>query len=68
MIQITKKNSNYDVISDTMTIQKKERDKTAQLLLLPHISINSSNDIQTNELKNTDQKQSLWISLISKYA
>ena len=62
-----KNNSNYDVISDTMTVQKK-RDKITQLLLLPYVSINSSNDIQTNELKNTDQKQSLWTSLISKYA
>ena len=39
----------------------------AQLLLLPYISVNSSNDIQTNELENTDQKQSLWTSLVSEY-
>ena len=31
------------------------------------ISINSFNDIQTNELENTGQKQSLWTSLVSEY-
>ena len=49
-----------------MAIQEKR--KIAQLFILPYISINSSNDIQTNELGNTDQKQSLWTSLVSEYA
>ena len=35
---------------------------------MPYISINSSNDIQINKLRNTDQKQSLWTSLVSEYA
>ena len=56
------------MMSSQILWQFKKRDKIAQLLLLPYVSINSSNDIQTNELKNTDQKQSLWTSLISKYA
>ena len=43
-------------------------DKIAQLLLLPYISINSSNNVQTNGFSSTDQKQSLWTSLVSEYA
>ena len=39
----------------------------AQLLLLPYISINSSNDVQTDGFDNSDQKQSLWTSIISEY-
>ena len=35
---------------------------------LPYISINSSNDVQTDRFNNTDQKQSLWTSLVSEYA
>ena len=56
------------MMSSQILQQFKKGDKIAQLLLLPYTAINSFNDIQTNELKNTDQKQSLWISLISKYA
>ena len=43
-------------------------DKIAQLLLLPYISINSSNNVQTGRFGSTDQKQSLWTSLVSEYA
>ena len=35
---------------------------------MPYISINSSNDVQTGGFDSTDQKQSLWTSLISEYA
>jgi len=41
--------------------------KIAQLLLLPYISINSSNDV-VGGFGSTDQKQSLWTSLISEFA
>ena len=47
--------------------QFKKGDKTAQLLLLPYISINSSNNVQTGRFDNTDQKQSLWTLLVFKY-
>ena len=40
----------------------------AQLLLLPYISINSSNNVWTDRFNSTDQKQSLWTSLVSEYA
>ena len=40
----------------------------AQLLLLPYISINSSNNVWTGGFGSTDQKQSLWTSLVSEYA
>ena len=43
-------------MSSQILWQFKKRDKTAQLLLLPYISINSSHDIQTDGSKNTDQK------------
>ena len=33
-----------------------------------YISINSSNGIQTGGFGNTDQKQSLWTSILSEYA
>ena len=56
------------IMSSQILWQFKKRDKIAQLFILPYISINSSNDIQTNELGNTDQKQSLWTSLVSEYA
>ena len=36
--------------------------------LLPYVSINSSNDIRTDGFGNTNQKQSLWTSIVSKYA
>ena len=48
--------------------QFKKGDKIAQLLLLPYISINSSNDVRTGIFNITDQKQSLWTSLVSEYA
>ena len=48
--------------------QFKEGEKIAQLLLLPYISINSSNDIWTSGFGNTDQNQSLWASIVSEYA
>ena len=35
---------------------------------MPYISINSSNNVRTNGFDSTDQKQSLWTSLVSKYA
>ena len=38
------------------------------MLLLPYISINSSNIVQTGGFSSTDQKQSLWTSLVSEYA
>ena len=56
------------IMSSQILWQFKKRDKISQLLILPYISINSSNDIQTNELGNTDQKHSLWTSLVSEYA
>ena len=43
------------------------RDKIAQLFLLSYISINSSNDVQTDTFDNSDQKQSLWASAVSEY-
>ena len=49
-----------------MAIQK--GGEIAQLLLLPYISINSSNDLRTGGFSSTDQKQSLWISLVSEFA
>ena len=56
------------VMSSQVLWQFKKRDKIAQLLLLPYISINSSNNVQTGRFGNTDQKQSLWTSLVSEYA
>ena len=41
--------------------------KIAQLLLLPYISINSSNDV-VGGFGSTDQKQSFWTSLVSEFA
>ena len=38
------------------------------LCLLPYISINSSNDVQTGGFGSTDQKQSFWTSLVSEFA
>ena len=43
-------------------------DKIAQLLLFPYISINSSNNVWTDGFGSTEQKQSLWTSLVSDYA
>ena len=45
----------------------KRGDKIAQLLLLPYISINSSDGMWTDGFGSTDQKQSLWTSIISEY-
>ena len=47
--------------------QFKRGDKIVQLLLLPYISVNSSNNVWTGRFSNTDQKQSLWTSLVFKY-
>ena len=49
-------------------LQFKKGDKIAQLLLLPYISINSSNDVRTGGFSSTDQKQSFWTSLVSEFA
>ena len=49
-----------------MAIQK--GGEIAQLLLLPYISINSSNDLRTGGFSSTDQKQSLWTSLVSEFS
>ena len=49
-------------------LQFKKGDKIAQLLLLPYISINSSNDVRTGGFSGTDQKQSFWTSLVSEFA
>ena len=56
------------MMSSQILWQFKKGDKIAQLLILPYISINSSNVIQTDRLSNTIQKQSLWTSLLSEYA
>ena len=56
------------MMSSQILWQLKKGDKIAQLLLLPYISINSSNNVQTNGFSSTDQKQSLWTSLASEYA
>ena len=40
----------------------------AQLLLLPYISINSSNGIRTGGFGSTDEKQSLWTSTVFECA
>ena len=56
------------MMSSQILWQFKKGDKIAQLLLLPYISINSSNNVQTGRFSNTDQKQFLWTSLVSEYA
>ena len=56
------------MMSSQILWQFKKGDKIAQILLLPYISINSSNDIQRGRFNSTDQKQSLWTSLVSEYA
>ena len=56
------------MMSPQILWQFKKGDKIAQLLLLPYISINSSNNVQTDRFGSTDQKQSLWTSLVSEYA
>ena len=56
------------MLSSQILWQFRKGDKIAQLLLLPYISINSSNDVRTGIFNITDQKQSLWTSLVSEYA
>ena len=56
------------MISSQILWQFKKGDKIAQSLLLPYISINSSNNVQTSRFSSTDKKQSLWTSLVSEYA
>ena len=48
--------------------QFKKGDKTAQLHLLPYISINSSNELRMGGFGSTDQKQSFWTTLVSEFA
>ena len=55
------------MMSSQILWQFKKGDKISQLLLLPYISINSSKDVRTGAFGNTDQKQSLWTSIISEY-
>ena len=56
------------MMSSQILWQFKKGDKIIQLLLLPYISINSSNDVWTGGSGSIDQKQSLWTSLVSEYA
>ena len=56
------------MMSSQILWQFRKGDKIAQFLLLPYISINSSNDVWTGIFNSTDQKQSLWTSLVSEYA
>ena len=56
------------MISSQILWQFKKGNKITQLLLLPYISINSSNGIWTGGFGSTDQKQSLWTSIVSEYA
>ena len=56
------------MMSSQILWQFKKGDKIAQLFLLPYISINSSNDVQMGRFGSTDQKQSFWTSLVSKFA
>ena len=55
-------------MSSQILWQFTKEDKIAQLLLLPYISINFSNAVWIGGFDSTDQKQSLWTSLISEYA
>ena len=56
------------MLSSQILWQFRKGDKIAQLLLLPYISVNSSNNVWAGRFSNTDQKQSLWTSLVSEYA
>ena len=67
LIQIIRKKIQI-MMSSQILWQFKKGDKIAQLLLLPYISLNSSNGIRTGGLGNTDQEQSLWTSIVSEYA
>ena len=55
------------MMSSQILWQFKMGNKIAQLLLLLYISINPSSDVQTGGFSSTDQKQSLWTSLVSEY-
>ena len=46
----------------------KKGDNFAQLLLFPYMPISSSNGIWTGGFGSTDQKQSLWTSIVCGYA
>ena len=56
------------MMSSPILWQFKKGDKVAQLLLVPYMSINSSIGIWTGGFGSTDQKQSLWTSIVSEYA
>ena len=56
------------MMSSQILWQFKRGDKIVQLLLLPYVSINSSNDVQKGGFSSTDQNQSLRASLVSEYA
>ena len=47
------------MMSSQILWQFKKGDKIAQLLLLPYISINPSNNVWTSRFGSTDQNQSL---------
>ena len=47
------------MMSSQILWQFNKGDKIAQLLLLPYISINFSDDMQSDGFDSTDQKQSL---------
>ena len=53
------------MMSSQILWQFKKENKIAQLLLLPYISINSSNNVWTSRFGSTEQNQSLWTSLVS---
>ena len=46
----------------------KKGGKIAQLLLSPYMPISSSNGVCTGGFGGSDQKQSLWTSIVSEYA
>ena len=46
----------------------KKGDNFAQLLLFPYMPISSSNGVCTGGFGGSDQKQSLWTSIVSEYA
>ena len=63
-----KKKKIQSMMSSQILLQFKKGDKIAQLLLLPYISINSSNGLRTGGFGSTDEKQSLWTSTVFEYA
>ena len=56
------------MMSSQILWQFKRGDKIVQLLLLPYVSINSSNDVQKGGFSSTDQRQSFRTSLVSGFA